>query len=102
MKLALRLLFAAAIACASVPAMSVATGAMVAADEREIAVGTELVATQDVTLHKAEIAKGSKVSVTKVHKRDGKLLTIDLALTDGHVVPKVQMGLVHTSFRVVD
>ncbi|MFO0762942.1 MAG: hypothetical protein U0359_41280, partial [Byssovorax sp.] len=31
-----------------------------------IAVGTALVATADVTLHKADIAKGSRVSVTKL------------------------------------
>ena len=38
------------------------------ADEAPIAVGTELMATSDVTLHTAEIAKGSRVSVTKLSR----------------------------------
>ena len=63
-----------------------------------ITVGTELVATADVTLHKAEISKGSHVSVTKVTMRDGHVDAVSVALADGHVV-KVTLGTVRSYFR---
>ena len=71
------------------------------ADERAIDVGTELMATSDVTLHTAEIAKGSRVSVTKLTRAGGQVDAINVALADGHVV-KVTMAQVHTFFRVVE
>ena len=71
------------------------------ADERPIDVGTELMATTDVTLHAAEIAKGSRVSVTKLSRNGGQVDTVSVALADGHVV-KVTMAQVHTFFRVVE
>ena len=71
------------------------------AAEEPIAVGTELMATSDVTLHQAEIAKGSRVSVTKLNKSGGQLEALSVALADGHVV-KVTMAQVHTYFRVVE
>jgi hypothetical protein len=72
------------------------------ADEErsDIAVGTELEATSDVTLHQAEIAKGSKVSVTKVLGKSGQIDGLSVALADGHVV-KVTMTQVHSYFRVI-
>jgi hypothetical protein len=75
--------------------------AALAEEERAIGVGTELVAVTDVTLHKAEIAKGSRVSVTRVELRDGKLDGVSVALADGHVV-KLPMTTVHTYFQVAD
>jgi prepilin-type processing-associated H-X9-DG protein len=71
-----------------------------AAAESPIDVGTELMATSDVTLHKAEIAKGSRVSVTKITRHGEEVDAVNVALADGHVV-KVTMAQVHTFFRVV-
>jgi prepilin-type processing-associated H-X9-DG protein len=71
------------------------------ADERPIGVGTELMATSDVTLHQAEIAKGSRVSVTKLSESGGRVESVNVALADGHVV-KVTIAQVHTFFRVVE
>jgi hypothetical protein len=91
-----------AVALAAVPAGAVVAEESVAcADERPIEVGTELQATTDVTLHQAEIAKGSRVSVTKLLVNGGRLDGLSVALADGHVV-KVTMSQVHTYFRVAD
>ena len=65
-----------------------------------LAVGTELLATTDFTVHKAEIAKGSRVSVTKLITRDGHIDSVNVALPDGHVV-KMPIGAVRSYFRVV-
>ena len=59
-------------------------------------------ATEDLQLSKAGIAKGSKVSVTKLLVRQGDLLSVDVALADGHVVKKVAITTIHTFFRVVN
>ena len=53
-------------------------------------------------LHKAEIAKGSKVSVTKLDKREGHVASVDVELADGHIVPRVQMGTIRSLFRVAE
>jgi prepilin-type processing-associated H-X9-DG protein len=66
-----------------------------------IDVGTELMATADVTLHQAEIAKGSRVSVTKITRRGDEVDAVNVALADGHVV-KVTIAQVHSYFRVVE
>ncbi len=76
------------------------TGHQALAEDAPIDVGTELMATTDVTLHQAEIAKGSRVSVTKVSRSGGGVDAVNVALADGHVV-KVTMVQVHTFFRVV-
>ena len=55
---------------------------------------------QQSALHRAEIAKGSRVSVTKLARNAGRLEGLSVALADGHVV-KVTMAQVHTFFRVV-
>lgn len=65
-----------------------------------VAVGTELMATADVTLHQAEIARGSRVSVTKLNVREGRLDSVNVALADGHVV-KMPLVAVRSYFRVV-
>jgi hypothetical protein len=95
--LALAVLFAVA-AVPAADALGVSREAR--ADEDPIDVGTQLMATTDVTLHQAEIAKGSRVSVTKLSKNAGRLDGVSVALADGHVV-KVTMAQVHTFFRVV-
>lgn len=90
-----------AVALAAVPAAGVVLiPAAACANERQLAVGDELQATSDVTLHKAEICKGSRVSVTKVSSHDGQVDGVSVALADGHVV-KMTMTQVHTFFRVV-
>ena len=97
-----RLVLAVLVAVAAVPAVDALGGVSEAqaATEERIDVGTQLQATSDVTLHKAEIAKGSRVSVTKLSKSGGRLEGMSVALADGHVV-KVTMAQVHTFFRVV-
>lgn len=101
MRRATRLALSLLLAVAAVPAAgAVAPRPALAAEEPDIAVGTELMATSDITLHQAEIAKGSKVSVTKLTKSGGQLDAVSVALADGHVV-KVTMAQVHTYFKVV-
>lgn len=99
MRPVLRLLLAIALTAAPVAGVMVAEGAAYAED-REIAVGTELQATSDVTLHKAEIAKGSKVNVTKVMRRGQRIDGVSVALADGHVV-KMTLAQVRAFFRVL-
>lgn len=96
-----RVLLAVLLATVAVPALDAALGdnAALAAEENDLAVGTELVATADVALHKADIAKGSHVSVTKLLLSRGRLDGVDVALADGHVV-KVTLGTVRTYFQV--
>jgi putative NIF3 family GTP cyclohydrolase 1 type 2 len=98
---ACRLALALSLAVATVPAVAVLEGPGEArADEPTIDVGTELMATSDVTLHTAEIAKGSRVSVTKLSHNGSQVDAVSVALADGHVV-KVTMAQVHTFFRIV-
>ncbi len=101
-----RLALALLLAVAAVPTADALSGHQAFAeehaadDERPLAVGTELMATTDVTLHTAEIAKGSRVSVTKLSRTGGQVEAVNVALADGHVV-KVTIAQVHTFFRVV-
>ena len=84
---------------------SVAALLPAAADARspdELAVGTELLAVADVALHRAAIAKGSKVAITKVAVDRGDVANVDLELADGHVVTHVGIRTVRAFFRVVD
>ena len=68
----------------------------------DLDVGTELVALVDVRLHRAEIGKGSKVIVTKLIETEGRVSGVDIALADGHVVPRVGIATIRTSFRVAE
>ena len=96
-----RIALAVALALVATPMIDAATNANEArAEEDTLAVGTELMAVSDLTLHKAEIVKGSKVSVTKLNLRDGKLDSVNVALADGHVV-KMPVAAVRSYFRVV-
>jgi len=95
-----RLALALLLTAAALPAVNMASPAPALADERPIQVGTELMATSDVTLHKAEIAKGSRVSVTQLSRREGRVESVSVELADGYVV-KMSMAQVHTFFRVV-
>jgi hypothetical protein len=69
--------------------------------ENPIEVGTQLVATSDVTLHRAEISKGSKVSVTKILTREGRTDGFAVALADGHIV-KVTLSTIRSFFRIAE
>lgn len=72
-----------------------------AADEvDDVRLGTELIATTDVELGRASIAKGSVVSVRKLDREAGRLRSVDVELADGHVVAGVAASLIRTSFRV--
>jgi prepilin-type processing-associated H-X9-DG protein len=96
-------LFTVLLAAVAAPAAVVALEpAALADDDRssEIAVGSELMATSDVTLHQAEIAKGSRVSITKILVHGGRIDGVSVALADGHVV-KITTAQMHTFFRVV-
>jgi prepilin-type processing-associated H-X9-DG protein len=96
-----RLALALFLAIAAVPTADTLRNQEALADEEApIGVGTELMATTDVTLHTAEISKGSRVSVTKLSHAAGQVDAVNVALADGHVV-KVTMAQVHTFFRVV-
>ena len=96
-----RIVAAIALSLLAAPMIDAALGGNEArAEEDAIAVGTELMATSDVTLHQAEIVRGSKVSVTKLNVREGKLDSINVALADGHVV-KMPLMAVRSYFRVV-
>ena len=96
-----RFLLAVVLATLAVPAADALLGrnAAFAAEENDLVVGAELVATADVALHKADIAKGSHVSVTKLLLSRGHLDGVDVALADGHVV-KVTLGTVRTYFQI--
>jgi hypothetical protein len=96
-----RLAFAVALAVLAPAASAVVNeGVALADDGGDIAVGTSLQATSDVTLHKAEIVKGSRVNVTKLLVRAGRLDGVSVALADGHVV-KVSLAQLHSFFRIV-
>jgi hypothetical protein len=96
-----RLLVTVALACLAVPAVDAATNQAQAYESAsDLEVGTELLALDDFTVHQAEIAKGSRVSVTKLVKRSGRLDRVHVALPDGHVV-KMPIRMVRSYFRVV-
>jgi hypothetical protein len=96
-----RVVLATLLAVMAAPVLDATLGdnAALAAEENDLVVGTELVATADVALHKAEIAKGSRVSVTKLLLSRGRLDGVDVALADGHVV-KVTLGAVRSYFQI--
>jgi len=66
----------------------------------DLTVGTRLEALDNVTLSRAEIAKGSTVSVTKLLHRQGRLASVDVALADG-MVARVGIDKVRSLFRVL-
>jgi hypothetical protein len=86
----------------ALPALLAAPAPSDARSPDELAVGTELQAVADVALHRASIAKGSKVAVTKIAVDRGNVANVDLELADGHVVPHVGIRTVRAFFRVVD
>lgn len=67
----------------------------------DIAVGTRLEALDTVTLSRAEISKGSRVSVTKLLHRQGRLASVDVELADG-MVARVGIDKVRAVFRVLE
>ncbi len=62
--------------------------------------GAELVATRDVELYSAHIAKGSRVIVVDVQFANGKPSSVSLELKDGHVLADVPYDRIATSFRL--
>jgi hypothetical protein len=66
----------------------------------DVQLGTELIATSDVELGRASIARGSVVSVRKLDREAGRLKSVDVELADGHVVAGVAASVIRASFRV--
>ena len=64
-----------------------------------VRVGSELVATRDVRLGEATLAKGSRVTVVAVADEKGHPVTVDLELKDGHVLRGVAYREVTSAFR---
>ncbi len=97
----LALLLGLTAGAAALPAVLVAGESVALAhEEGDLDVGTQLVAVTDVTLHRAEIMKGSKVRVTKVAIQGGRVASVDVELADGHVVQKVAVTKIRTAFRI--
>jgi hypothetical protein len=65
-----------------------------------IAVGVQLEALADVKVARAELARGSRVSVARLIERQGQLTAVDVELADGHIA-RVAMATVRKSFRVL-
>ncbi|WP_437798700.1 hypothetical protein [Sorangium sp. So ce693] len=65
-----------------------------------IAVGVQLEALSDVKVARAEVARGSRVSVARLIERQGQLTAVDVELADGHIA-RVAMATVRKSFRVL-
>ncbi|WP_437938689.1 hypothetical protein [Sorangium sp. So ce341] len=65
-----------------------------------IAVGVRLEALADVKVARAELARGSRVSVARLIERQGQVTAVDVELADGHIA-RVAMATVRASFRVL-
>jgi len=68
-------------------------------DGPALRVGSELVAHRDVKLRDATLAKGSRVKVIHIVRKDGAPVALDLELKDGHVLRRVAYRVVRDSFR---
>lgn len=71
-----------------------------AVNERQLEVGTELVALREVTLRDATIAKGSRVKIVEIARTDGRPVAVSLELKDGYVLRGVAYRVVQQSFRL--
>lgn len=69
-------------------------------DPHIVAVGTQLVAVNDVSLRDASISKGARVNVTRIVERQGRIATLDVELPDGHVVKRVPIDTIRAAFAV--
>jgi len=67
---------------------------------RVLKVGSELVATHDVTIRDARLSQGSRVTVTHVALKNGKPVAANLELKDGHVLAGVAFRQIQKHFRV--
>lgn len=68
--------------------------------ERDIDVGTRLVATSDVKLREVTLSKGAKVTVRKLEERRGRVVSVDVELADGQVLGHIDAGTIRKSFAV--
>jgi hypothetical protein len=71
-----------------------------AEDVGELAVGTQLEALSDVKLSRAELARGSRVSITKLIQKQGRLAAVDVELADGYIA-RVPIATLRAFFRIV-
>jgi hypothetical protein len=100
-----RLLFVVVLGLPSGGAGAVASAALDPAPaeaSQDLVVGMELVALEDVRLHRAEVGKGSRVTIARVTRARGKTASVDVELADGVVVPRVAVARIFDSFRIVD
>jgi len=99
-----RTLILVGLGCAAVvpAALLSAPRAALANSPDDLEVGTQLTAVTDVRLHRAVIAKGSKVSVFHLSRKRGQVDAVDVQLADGHVVREVAISTIRLSFRVAD
>lgn len=67
----------------------------------ELSAGTKLVATGDVKVRRVQIAKGSRLLVTNVARRAGRIASVDVELPDGYVLRSVGIRTILALFRVV-
>lgn len=95
----LALAFAASLGLA-LPAVAAPTAPPPPAQARPIEVGSRLVAVREVALRQATIAKGSRVRVTDIARRQGRPIALDLELPDGHVLDRIAYAKVKASFRL--
>ncbi|WP_437734873.1 hypothetical protein [Sorangium sp. So ce1335] len=77
-----------------------ASGEAPAKSSTDIAVGVRLEAVADVKVARAEVARGSTVSVARIIERQGRITAVDVELADGHIA-RVAMATVRASFRVL-
>ncbi|WP_437677575.1 hypothetical protein [Sorangium sp. So ce131] len=65
-----------------------------------LAVGAQLEALADVKVARAEVARGSRVSITRLIERQGHVAAVDVELADGHIA-RVAVATVRASFRIL-
>jgi hypothetical protein len=94
------LLIGVALGLASAPAIDLVSPTEARA-ESDLLVGKQLQALADVSIHKAEIAKGTLVHITKLVASAGKIEAVAVELGDGQVV-KMALSTVRTFFKVVE
>lgn len=89
-------------------ALAVVPGGTAAALEKEarveapggLVVGARLEALANVKVARAEVAKGSRVSVAGLVERQGRLSAVDVELADGYVA-RIAVATIRKSFRLL-
>lgn len=69
--------------------------------ETDLEVGAQLEAIGKVRIGGATLAKGSKVGVFALSRRDGQVERVDVQLADGYVVRDVAVSTIRKRFRQI-